>query len=149
LTAREDVKEEEKAKEEEEEKKLIPAETEKRLLEKLVEFEEKKLYLERKVSLSFVAAEIESNTKYLSYIIKHHKGKDFNKYINDLRINYIVQKINDNPIYRQYKINVLAEETGFSSHSKFATVFKKTVGVSPSEFINYFEKNKKKDQTIT
>lgn len=149
LTAREDVKEEEKAKEEEEEKKLIPAETEKRLLEKLVEFEEKKLYLERKVSLSFVAAEIESNTKYLSYIIKHHKGKDFNKYINDLRINYIVQKINDNPIYRQYKINVLAEETGFSSHSKFATVFKKTVGVSPSEFINYFEKNKKKNQTVT
>lgn len=133
----------------EEEKALIPAETEKRLLKKLHEFEAKELFLERKVSLSFVAAEIESNTKYLSYLIKHHKGKDFNTYINDLRIEYIVKKINDDPVYRQYKINVLAEETGFSSHSKFATIFKKTVGVSPSEFIKYFEKNKKPNQVVT
>jgi AraC-like DNA-binding protein len=140
---------EKEAEEKEEAKKLIPAETEKKLLVKLDEFEKKQLYLERKVSLSFVASEIESNTKYLSYIIKNHKGKDFNKYINDLRINYIVEKINDDPIYRQYKINVLAEETGFSSHSKFASVFKKTVGVSPSEFINYFEKTKKKNQAVT
>lgn len=125
-----------------EEKNLMSVEAEKKLLEKLHYFEEKKLYLDRKVSLSYVATEIESNTKYLSYIIKNHKGKDFNKYINDLRINYIVQKINDDPKYRQYKINFLAEETGFSSHSKFATVFKNTIGVSPSEFINYFEKNK-------
>lgn len=124
----------------EEESMLMSVEAEEKLLEKLHNFEKKKLYLERKVSLSYVAAEIESNTKYLSYIIKKQKGKDFNKYINDLRITYIVQKINDDPVYRQYKINFLAEETGFSSHSKFATVFKNTVGVSPSEFIKYFEK---------
>lgn len=123
----------------EEEIALMSPEAEEKLLEKLQDFERKQLYLERKVSLSYVAAEIETNTKYLSYIIKKHKGKDFNKYINDLRINYIVQKINDNPVYRQYKINFLAEETGFSSHSKFATVFKGTVGVSPSEFIKYIE----------
>lgn len=124
----------------EEESMLMSVEAEEKLLEKLHNFEKKKLYLERKVSLSYVAAEIESNTKYLSYIIKKQKGKDFNKYINDLRITYIVQKINDDPVYRHYKINFLAEETGFSSHSKFATVFKNTVGVSPSEFIKYFDK---------
>jgi len=122
---------------EEEEIALMSPEAEEKLLEKLHDFERKELYLERKVSLSYVAAQVETNTKYLSYIIKKHKGKDFNKYINDLRINYIVQKINDNPVYRQYKINFLAEETGFSSHSKFATIFKSTVGVSPSEFIKY------------
>lgn len=117
----------------------MPAEAEEKLLEKLHKFEEKQLFLERKVSLPYVAAEIETNTKYLSYIIKKHKEKDFNEYINDLRINYIIQKITDNPIYRQYKINALAEESGFSSHSKFATVFKASVGVSPSEFIKYFQ----------
>lgn len=120
---------------------LMSPEAEEKLIEKLHNFEKSNSYLERKVSLSYVAAEIQSNTKYLSYIIKKHRGKDFNKYINDLRINYIVQKINDDPKYRQYKINFLAEETGFSSHSKFATVFKNTVGVSPSEFIKYFENN--------
>ncbi len=118
---------------------IMPAEAEEKLLEKLHDFENKQLYLERKVSLPYVAAEIETNTKYLSYIIKKHKEKDFNEYINDLRIHYIVQKITEDPIYRQYKINTLAEETGFSSHSKFASVFKATIGVSPSEFIKYFQ----------
>ena len=118
---------------------LMPPEAEEKLLEKLNDFEVKQLFLERKVSLSYVAAEIETNTKYLSYIIKKHKGKDFNEYINDLRISYITQKITDQPIYRQYKINTLAEEAGFSSHSKFATVFKSSIGVSPSEFIKYFK----------
>ena len=120
----------------------MSAEAEEKLVEKLEEFEKKQLFLERKVSLPFVAAEIETNTKYLSYIIKQHKGKDFNEYINDLRINYIVQKITDDPVYRQYKINTLAEEAGFSSHSKFATVFKAAIGVSPSEFIKYFQQNR-------
>lgn len=121
---------------------LMPPEAEEKLMEKLSDFESKNLFLERKVSLPYVAAEIETNTKYLSYIIKKHRGKDFNEYINDLRITYIIKKITDNPIYRQYKINTLAEEAGFSSHSKFATVFKSSVGVSPSEFIKYIDKNK-------
>lgn len=120
----------------------MSAEAEEKLLEKLHDFEQGKLFLERKVSLPYVAGEIETNTKYLSYIIKTHKGKDFNDYINDLRINYIVQKITQDPVYRQYKINTLAEECGFSSHSKFATVFKTNIGVSPSEFIRYFKQNK-------
>lgn len=119
---------------------IMPRDAEEKLLEKLHTFEEEQLYLERKVSLSYVATIIETNTKYLSYLIKKHKQKDFNRYINDLRIEYIVQKISEDPTYRQYKINVLAEESGFSSHSKFATVFKANVGVSPSEFIKYFSK---------
>ena len=125
--------------EKEEKIALMSPEAENKLVEKLRDFEQSNLFLERKVSLPYVAAEIETNTKYLSYIIKKHKGKDFNEYINDLRITYIVQKITDEPIYRQYKINTLAEETGFSSHSKFATVFKAVVGVSPSEFIKYIQ----------
>ncbi|MGX9985157.1 helix-turn-helix domain-containing protein [Soonwooa purpurea] len=129
----------EKIADKEEEIALMPPEAEEKLLEKLSDFEKEKHYLERKVSLPYVAAAIETNTKYLSYIIKKHKGKDFNKYINDLRIDYIVRKLNDNPTYRHYKINVLAEEAGFSSHSKFATVFKAYVGSSPSEFIKYLQ----------
>lgn len=128
-----------KSQEKEEKIPLMPVEAEEKLLVKLHDFENKQLYLERKVSLSYVASEIETNTKYLSYIIKKHREKDFNEYINDLRINYIVQKITNDPVYRQYKINTLAEEAGFSSHSKFASVFKATLGISPSEFIKYFK----------
>lgn len=117
---------------------IMPLEAEEKLLVRLNDFEVKQLFLERKVSLPYVATEIKTNTKYLSYIIKKHRGKDFSDYINDLRIAYIVEKITNHPVYRQYKINTLAEEAGFSSHSKFATVFKSSIGVSPSEFIKYF-----------
>ncbi|RTZ46822.1 hypothetical protein EJ377_15815 [Chryseobacterium arthrosphaerae] len=44
--------------------------------------------------------------------------------MNRLRINYIVDKLINDEKYRQYKISILADECGFSSHSKFAAVFK-------------------------
>uniref|UniRef100_UPI003AFB1A7D helix-turn-helix domain-containing protein n=1 Tax=Elizabethkingia meningoseptica TaxID=238 RepID=UPI003AFB1A7D len=69
-----------------------------------------------------VASYLNTNTKYLSYMIKKYKKKDFSGYVNELRINCIIGKLNTDPVYRQYKISVLAEEAGFSSHSKFATV---------------------------
>lgn len=40
-------------------------------------------------------------------MLKKMIGKDFNKYINDARIDCIVQNINNEPAKRQYKINVL------------------------------------------
>ena len=116
-------------------------ETEEELLDGLNKFEEEELFKDNNISLSYVASYLNTNTKYLSYMIKKYKKKDFSGYVNELRINYIIGKLNTDPVYRQYKISVLAEEAGFSSHSKFATVFKNIAGVSPSYFIRYIEKN--------
>ena len=58
---------------------------------------------------------METNTKYLSYIIKKHRQKDFAKAIyNELRVDYIIEKLTTDPIYRQYKIELLlADEMAF------------------------------------
>lgn len=126
---------------------LMTSETEEKLLAKLNKFEKSNLFNNKNISLPFLAGRFETNTKYLSYVINTHKEKDFNNYINELRINYIIEKLKNEPQYRNYKMASLAEEIGFSSHSKFSKVFKKVTSLSPSLFIKYLqdETQNKKD----
>ncbi|WGL72634.1 helix-turn-helix domain-containing protein [Elizabethkingia miricola] len=120
---------------------VMPEETEKTLLEKLNIFEQEVRFIDKNMSLSYMVTFMDTNTKYLSYIIKKYRAKDFATYTNELRINYILKKLSTEPIYRQYKISALADEVGMSSHSKFTTTFKNVAGVSPSEFIKFISKN--------
>lgn len=120
----------------------ILASTEQEILQKLEQFEKSKKLLKREVSLSYLAAELQTNTKYLSEIIKKHKGrKNFNHYLNGLRIDYITKKIYEDKVYCDYKISYLAEVSGFSTRELFARIFKEETGVSPSFFINEARKN--------
>lgn len=120
----------------------IPEETEKIILEKLKNFEMGTKYINSDMSIALLASKFDTNTKYLSEIINRHKGKNFNSYINELRINYIIEKLKSDPIYFSYKISYLAEESGFSSHSSFATVFKSVTGISPTRFMELLQKRK-------
>lgn len=72
---------------------------------------------------------------------------DFNNYINELRIQFIIDKLLKEPIHRKYKFSTLAEEAGFSSQNKFSTVFKKSTSITPSEFIKQLELTSKSKQS--
>lgn len=124
-----------KEEKETEQSSMMTTATEQKLLAKLDKFEKTKLYTKNTVSLPYLASYCDTNTKYLSYIINHYKKKDFNNYINELRINYIIDRLNTDPKYLKYKIASLAEESGFSSQSKFAIAFKKLTNVSPSHYL--------------
>ncbi|MCT3897594.1 helix-turn-helix transcriptional regulator [Elizabethkingia anophelis] len=106
------------------------------LFEKLSKFEEDQEFIRGDISRVYLANSLNTNTKYLSEIIKQHTGKSFNNYINGLRINYITELLYKEPKYREYKISYLAEVCGFASREVFATVFKKETGVTPSYFIS-------------
>ncbi|MDR2238074.1 MAG: helix-turn-helix domain-containing protein [Chryseobacterium sp.] len=110
------------------------------ILSKLERFEKSQKFIKKDLSLTSLANELNTNTRYLSEIIKQYKGKNYNSYINSLRIDYITNKLYENPIYREYKISYLAEASGFSSREVFAVIFKKETGVSPSYFINSLKK---------
>lgn len=127
---------------------LMTSETEAKLLELLEEFEKGDLYNNKNMSLSFLAAELNTNTKYLSYVINQHKNADVKTYVNRLRINYIVDKLINDEKYRQYKISILADECGFSSHSKFASVFKAVTDFSPSSYIKYLDAENQSDKNV-
>ena len=114
---------------------VISLDTETEIILSLEKFENSKLYLRQDMTLSFLAAHLNTNEKYLRHIIQKHKNKDFNNYINHLRIHYIVNKLHTDFAYRQYKISYLAQESGFSSHSKFSNYFKRFLKQSPSDYI--------------
>lgn len=118
---------------------IMTTATEEKILHRLEEFEKSDLFTNNNISLSSLASLFETNNKYLSYVINTYKKKDFNNYINDLRVYYVIKKLKDNCQYRKYKIAVLAEEAGFSSQNKFATIFKKTTSMSPSIFIKHLQ----------
>lgn len=122
---------------------LISKETEQRILNDLYKWELRLQYLKPDITLTSLASRIKTNTKYLSFIINDQKGKDFNNYINELRVNYIINKLQEDPVFRDYKIAYLAQEAGFSTHSKFATTFKAITGISPSAFISNLKMDEK------
>lgn len=105
------------------------------LLKKLDRFEDSEKYLRNDVNLTWLANHLNTNPKYLSEIIKQHKAKNFNNYINALRIQYIVEKLEKTPEYREYKISYLAQECGYASSQVFVIAFKKEMGMPPSNFI--------------
>lgn len=119
----------------EESKTIITEDTAKLLLRKLEKFEKSQLYLQPDVSMVWLANYFKTNTKYLSEVLKIYKEKSFSSYINGLRINYIIKKLVEDPIYREYKIEYLAEECGYASRQVFLNTFKKETGLTPTEFI--------------
>ncbi|MGB6084934.1 helix-turn-helix domain-containing protein [Moheibacter sp.] len=128
----------EEFKEEESQKDLdliAPSLMEEEILQKLKKFEESEKFTHPNLNISTLAVQLKTNTTYLSEVINKYKKKNFNAYINELRIHYICEKIYKHPEFLNYKISYLATQSGFASHSAFATVFKNVTGISPSVFL--------------
>lgn len=130
-----DIEKKENSSTQEKNNNYLPIETEVELLSKLDEFEKKKKFLNNNMALNLMASQLQTNNKYLRYILKKNRNTDFNNYINELRISYITNKLKTDPKYLQYKISYLARESGFTSHTKFTKTFKKLKGISPSAYI--------------
>jgi AraC-like DNA-binding protein len=127
-------------------REFISEATENSILSKIKELEKSLYFLNKNLSLNSTAAELNVNHRYLSYVINKHKSKDFASYINELRINYIVDLLKNDASYLKYKISFLAEQAGFASHSRFTITFKKVTGVSPLTFINYLKNHPEENQ---
>ncbi len=113
----------------------LPEKTVSELLQKLESFENGTKFTTKNFTISSMASLMRTNTKYINYILQQYRGKNFNEYLNGIRIKYIVQKMINDPKYLNYKIEYLSEIAGYSSHSRFTQMFKKEMKMSPSEFI--------------
>lgn len=110
------------------------------LLKQLEKFEKNKKYLESDLTLVKLAASFNSNTKYLSKIIFYYRGKKFAEYINDLKIDHIIEVLKNDRRIRNYTNKGLAEEVGFSSTQRFTNAFVSRTGISPTYFIEELRK---------
>ena len=121
--------------------KIMSPEKESELLKKIENFEEGTDYTSKNFTLNNLAFILDTNQKYINYLIKEHKGKNFNDYINGLKIKFVVELLYKNPEALKYKINYLSEISGFSSHSHFTKIFTKEMEISPSAFIANLKKH--------
>ena len=113
----------------------VPEETKQQILEGLKKLEEKEYFLKQDCNSYNVAKKINTNTSYLSKVINSHFGKNFNTYINDLRINYAIVRLKNDVIFRSYSIQSIAEELGYKSADSFSKYFKLNTGLNPSFYI--------------
>ena len=110
------------------------------ILSKLQGFEDKKGYLDQKLSVYNLAKKLKTNVSYLSNIVNIYKEKSFPQYVNDLRIDYAIYQLKSKPRLRKYTITALAEEFGFNTAVSFTHAFEKKMGIRPSYFIEQHKK---------
>lgn len=113
------------------------------LIEKLTlglkKLEQKDVFLDPNFKLAFVAKKLNTNTAYLSQYFNQVMQKTFSEYMQELRIQYILQKLIDTPHYRKYTMQAIAEEVGYKDANTFVRVFKKQTGLSPNYYIEKLE----------
>lgn len=110
------------------------------ILKQLEKFEKDKMFLEKDLTETKLAVLFDSNIKYLSKIIAHYRGKKFVKYINDLKVDYLISLLKEDRKIQNYTNKALSEEAGFSSTERFAKAFFSRTGVPTSYFMEELRK---------
>jgi AraC-like DNA-binding protein len=102
---------------------------------KLAKFEKDKKFIKKDYTTESLAAEFKTNSNYLSKIINEYRGCTFPIYINNLRIDYIIERLENESIFRHYTIKVIAESGGYNNVQSFARAFLSRTNINPSFFI--------------
>lgn len=118
----------------------ISQETVQQIIRHLEKFERDKKFLHKEVTLATLTVRFNTNSKYLSKVIYHRSGKRFADYINDLKIDYLVELLQNSSMHRNYSIGSLAEEAGFTSTPRFTNAFHSKTGISVSYFLKELKK---------
>ena len=89
-----------------------------------------KLYLQHDLSSLQLAQAIGTNRFYLSQYFSR-QGITYNTYINNLRINYFISRYQEAVSAQQtFRVQQLANESGYHSYSTFSLAFKQRMGQS-------------------
>ncbi len=97
-------------------------------------FTVKKTFLQPNISISQVSVDTEIPIRDLSYIINNYYEKRFNDYINEMRCQYFIAKVDKNTL-DSLTIEAIAFESGFSSKSSFYRAFNRFYSCTPSEHL--------------
>lgn len=93
-----------------------------------------RLFTQPELSLNDLAARLDIHSNSLSQVINGIEGVNFYDYINSLRIEEF-KRMASRPENQKFTLLGLAYECGFNSKSTFNRIFKKTTGMSPSEYM--------------
>lgn len=111
------------------------------ILNKLANLEKENFFLDPQCNLHQLSEQLKTNPKYLSQVINQEKKSNFNNYINELRINFLLPKLLKDIEFRNSKLSYIAISLGYNNLNTFNSAFKKRLGILPSNFINELNNN--------
>ncbi|WP_199868547.1 helix-turn-helix domain-containing protein, partial [Virgibacillus senegalensis] len=89
-----------------------------------------KNYYTTDIKAQEVADVINISPNYFSSLFKQRTGRNFNEYVNVLRVEQAKTLLADTP----FKVREVAEQVGYHEYKYFVEVFKKFVGMTPTEY---------------
>ncbi|HMQ48817.1 MAG TPA: helix-turn-helix transcriptional regulator [Saprospiraceae bacterium] len=95
--------------------------------------EREKVFLIPELTLNDLAQKLNTNSSILSAVINAAFEKNFNDFVNTYRVEAVKEALYD-PQKTHLSLLGIGLECGFNSKSTFNRAFKKTTGLSPSEF---------------
>ncbi|WP_203295680.1 helix-turn-helix domain-containing protein [Luteirhabdus pelagi] len=113
----------------------IPTSVIKEILDQLECFERGRDFIEPNITLHSLAKKFGTNERYLSKVINIKKGKHFPTYLNDLRVDYAMDRCQTDPMFKKFTIKAIAQESGFNSAESFSRAFYRKVKIYPSYYI--------------
>ncbi len=112
----------------------LKADEAKRYLDDLLKHvADNKPYLNGNLTIDILSRETNIPKHYLTQIINEHLNKNFYNFVNEYRVNYVIEMMKNNKV-QSYTILALAFDAGFNSKSSFNTIFKKFTGKTPTQY---------------
>ena len=104
------------------------AEPEERVINSIVRYMQN--HLAEEISLSVLAEEFHFSTQYISQLFKNEIGVNFLAYLTNIRM----EKAKKLLLSTSLSIAEVSEQSGYSDYRVFTKVFKKSEGVTPSQY---------------
>ncbi len=98
------------------------------------EMEQNRWYLNPELTLNALSENLGMHPHLLSRIINEGSGKNFSDFINEYRVNAVIEKMKS-PKYQNITLLGMAHESGFNSKTSFYRTFKKFTDKTPSDYV--------------
>ena len=99
----------------------------------LVVMETQELYKNPKLQLKDLSKAVKISDNYISEVFTRCLETNYYDFINSYRVEEVI-RLMKLETHMDYKLMAIAEEAGFNSKTTFNTAFKKTTGLTPSEY---------------
>ena len=105
-----------------------PEEQDERIINSITRFMQE--HLAEEMSLSVLAEEFHMNPQYISQLFKNEIGVGFLAYLTSIRM----EKAKKLLLSTSLSIGEVAEQSGYGDYRVFTKVFKKSEGITPSQY---------------
>lgn len=115
---------------------LLSDEQKERLLSKIMTvLGDIEIISDSEFNLSKLTQLVNSNPKYVSWVINNEYGENFKSTLNKFRIREACRRLTDQEGYGNLTIQAIYKDLGFNNATSFINAFKKETGMTPSTYM--------------